>query len=245
MNIVIPMAGLSQRFVNAGFTIPKYMLYAKEKSLFSISVSSFNKYFKNTKFIFIVRNVFSSDEFVKKESSRLGILDYEIVVLNNPTLGQADTVYQGAKKSSISLDEPILIFNIDTFRQDFTFPKKIKNWDGYLEVFIGEGNNWSYAKTENKTSNKVVHVAEKVPISNFCSTGIYFFRELKQFNSAFLKAFDNYKSGNLKEIYVAPLYNELISNGDEIYIDLIERDEVVFCGIPNEYFDYIKNIYNE
>lgn len=245
MNIIIPMAGLSQRFVNAGFTIPKYMLYAKEKSLFTISVTSFKKYFKTIKFLFIVRDVFSSEEFVKKESIRLGILDFEIVVLNNPTLGQADTVYQGVKKSSISLNEQILIFNIDTFRHGFNLPEKIKNWDGYLEVFIGEGNNWSYARTENDNSNKVVQVAEKVQISNFCSTGIYFFKELKQFNIVFLKAYENYKAGNIKEIYVAPLYNELISNGYGIYIDIIERDDVVFCGVPNEYFDYVKKLYNE
>lgn len=245
MNIIIPMAGLSRRFVDAGFTVPKYMLYAKEKSLFTLSVISFKEYFKSAKFLFIVRDVFSSEEFVQMESAKLGILNYEIVVLNNSTLGQADTVYQGVRKSSITLDESILIFNIDTFRHGFVIPQEVKSWDGIIEVFIGEGNNWSYARTESDKSNKVIEVAEKSPISNYCSTGIYFFRELNQFNLAFLKALRIYNAGDIKEIYVAPLYNELIANGFEVCVDIIERDDVIFCGVPNEYYDYVKRLYVE
>jgi hypothetical protein len=46
------MAGLSKRFTDAGFTLPKYMLYAREKSLFNLAVSSFEAYFKTEKIYF-------------------------------------------------------------------------------------------------------------------------------------------------------------------------------------------------
>ena len=47
MTIIIPMAGLSQRFIDEGYTLPKYMLYIGNQSMFTLSVSSFKKYFKS------------------------------------------------------------------------------------------------------------------------------------------------------------------------------------------------------
>ena len=37
------------------------------------------------------------------------------------------------------------------------------------------------------------------------------------------------------EIYVAPLYNQLIKTGVQIGYKEIAKDDVIFCGIPAEY----------
>ena len=46
-NIIIPMAGLSSRFTKSGYTLPKYMLYAGNKSLFRLAVESLLRINKN------------------------------------------------------------------------------------------------------------------------------------------------------------------------------------------------------
>jgi len=46
-------------------------------------------------------------------------------------------------------------------------------------------------------------------------------------------------SPTAKELYVAPLYNHLINRGKEIHISVIDRNEVLFCGVPQEYEDYL------
>ena len=242
MTIVIPMAGLSSRFTKAGYTLPKYMLYAKDKSLFNLAVSSFEKYFEEDKFVFIARNVFDTKTFIQKECELLGISNFEIVMLEEPTRGQAETVLKGIKDACIPGEESILIFNIDTFRPGFSFPERITEWDGYLECFEGSGANWSYAKTEDGTCNtKVVETAEKREISNFCSTGIYYFKKTNDFLYAYTKNETN-PIGGMKELYVAPLYNYLISEGMNIGVDLIKRSEVIFCGVPDEYTDFLTTI---
>lgn len=233
------MAGLSKRFTDSGFTLPKYMLYAREKSLFNLAVSSFEAYFKTEKFIFIARDVFCTKEFIKKECEILGISFFDIIILNEPTRGQAETVYLGLIASNLPDDEPILIFNIDTFRPNFSFPVELLNWDGYLEVFEGEGANWSYAKTEHKDSTKVIQTAEKEEISKYCSTGIYYFKKKEAFVAAFDAANVDISKIKLKELYVAPLYNYLISKEFNVHIEVIRRDEVIFCGVPEEYFNYL------
>lgn len=136
------MAGLSLRFLKAGFTLPKYMLYVGNKSLFNLAISGFSNYFENCTFLFIARDIFETRVFIEKECEILGIENFEIIILESPTKGQAETVFLGLNRSQIRDDEPITIFNIDTFRPSFKFPEKIIELDGYLEVFEGEGANW-------------------------------------------------------------------------------------------------------
>jgi hypothetical protein len=218
------------------------MLYAREKSLFNLAVSSFKAYFKTEKFLFIARDVFCTKEFIQKECEILGISFFEVVILNEPTRGQAETVYLGLLASNLPDTEPILIFNIDTFRPNFSFPVELSNWDGYLEVFEGDGANWSYAKTEHENSTKVIQTAEKEEISTHCSTGIYYFKKKESFIEAFEAAHVDISKIKLNELYVAPLYNHLIAKSCNIHIEIIERHEVKFCGIPQEYYDYLESI---
>lgn len=234
MTIVIPMAGLSSRFTKAGFTLPKYMLYVRNKSLFRLAVESFEKYFETVRFVFVARDVFDTERFIKEECDLLGIKDFSVVMLDQPTRGQAETVIKGVEGAGIKEDESILIFNIDTFRPGFTLPKGIKEWDGYLEVFEGNGANWSYAKTESADSTRVVETAEKREISTHCSTGIYFFKNAKEFVDAYNENLVNPIKG-VPELYVAPLYNFLIRDGKNIHINIIPRETVIFCGVPQEY----------
>lgn len=239
MTIVIPMAGLSSRFTKAGYTLPKYMLYVKNKSLFRLAVESFEKYFDTVRFVFIARDVFDTQRFIKEECELLGIKDFSVVMLDQPTRGQAETVIKGIEGAGVKDDESILIFNIDTFRPGFTFPENFKNWDGYLEVFEGSGANWSYAKTESENSTRVVETAEKREISTHCSTGIYYFKKAKEFVDAYNENLVNPIKG-VPELYVAPLYNFLIRDGKNIHINIIPRDAVIFCGIPQEYEEQLR-----
>jgi hypothetical protein len=218
------------------------MLYAGNKSLFNLAVCGFSNYFKSCSFLFIARDLFDTKSFIEKECELLGIDKFETILLENPTKGQAETVFLGLTMAGTGEDEPITIFNIDTFRPNFIFPGEIGEWDGYLEVFKGEGANWSYAKTESNQSTKVIETAEKVPISNYCSTGLYFFKSAGLFKDAFQSKELSTQTGDIKELYVAPLYNVLIKGNKNIHIHLIEKDEVAFCGVPDEYYAYLKKL---
>ena len=230
------MAGASQRFKNAGYTLPKYMLYIYKKSLFNLSVSSFKNYFETDNFMFIIRDFFSTYDFVIEECKLLGIKNYQIICLDALTRGQAETVFIGAKKARLAVDEPILIFNIDTIRDGFLLPPDIADYDGYLEVFKGAGKNWSYAKVSPGTT-KVIETAEKEEISDNCSTGVYYFKKL----NLFYEAYDYFNKNNLNrhEFYVAPLYNYLIQLKKDVRIYTVPLENIMFCGVPEEYIEFI------
>lgn len=241
--IVIPMAGMSSRFFKAGYTKPKYMLEAHEETLFAHAVKSFEAYFTTMPFLFIVRDIFETAEFVTSEAKKLGIQTFHVHVLTEETRGQAETValaLNSAEKSHVQYKGPITIFNIDTFRPNFRFPAITETCDGYLEVFQGSGDNWSFAKPAAEKSTKVVQTAEKNPISDLCSTGLYHFSSVDDY----LAAYQHYLSQPAEkwekgELYIAPLYNYLITHGRDIHYNLIERKDVIFCGVPDEYLDFL------
>ncbi|WP_154114994.1 glycosyltransferase family 2 protein [Vibrio cincinnatiensis] len=237
--IMIPMAGMSSRFFKAGYSKPKYMLEAKGKTLFEHSVLSFEKYFKDELFIFVIRDVYETKKFLIDQVKKLGIKDFKIVCLDVETKGQAETVFLGL--DSVDDNESLTIFNIDTFRPEFSYPDLSSKEDGYLEVFQGSGDNWSFVLPENEESTLLVETAEKRPISDLCCTGLYYFKKVSDFklsyNDYLNKPKELWEKG---ELYVAPLYNFLIKNGKSIHYHKIERDEVIFCGTPDEYDDFLR-----
>ena len=236
MTIIFPMAGLSTRFIKAGYTKPKYMLNVDDKSVFHHAVNSFKNYFKEDKVVFIYRDIQNTQEFIKAECEAMKIDTYKCVKLEKETEGQAHTVALGLKKASIADDDAILIFNIDTFRPNFTLPQELDfdSLDGYLEVFEADGEHWSFVLPENEKSNKVVKTTEKDRISSLCSSGLYYFKKTEDF----LRIFDEIVQKNDKsknEYYIAPMYNYLIQEGKDIRYSKITQDEIIFCGTPDEY----------
>ena len=57
------------------------------EACFNIAVSSFEKYFLTANFIFVARDVFDTEAFIKEECNLLGILNFQIIIINSPTKG--------------------------------------------------------------------------------------------------------------------------------------------------------------
>lgn len=237
------MAGLSSRFFKQGYKQPKYKLIAHGETLFAHSVKSFKEYFDDEYFLFIIRDVYETKNFVEKEVINLGIKKYSIVALDCETRGQAETVRKGVELCSqditYELKKDIIIFNIDTFRPEFRKPYLELLGDGYLEVFKGSGTNWSFARPLSSSGTKVIETAEKNPISQLCSTGLYHFKSWDIYEKAYSSYLNTEKSNWVNgELYIAPLYNELIKLGYEIHYNEIDRKDVTFCGVPSEYEEF-------
>src|SRR5690606_30948591 len=118
-----------------------------------------------------------------------GILNFIIVVLSDETRGQAETVYLGLKNIIDKVDvltEEVYVFNIDSYRHHFKKPNISKKCDGYIEVFQGEGDHWSFIEIND--SGKVIRTTEKERISNLCSDGLYFFKNVKDRKSTRLNS---------------------------------------------------------
>jgi NDP-sugar pyrophosphorylase family protein len=237
--IVIPLAGLSKRFFDEGFKVPKYMLLAQKKTVFYWAVKSFERYFKDQHFLFICRDIYETKLFIERSAFEMGILNFEVVELKSATLGQAHTVQLGLSAIGVFGEEPLLIFNIDTFRSRYKFPDFVSNplLSGYLECFTGSGSNWSNVVTEFDGSSRVIRTSEKLNESNLCCTGLYFFSTVRKFISCYQSHYSTDNSDVNSEHYIAPVYNTLIARGEDIMVDIIPKSSVIFCGTPSEYYE--------
>jgi len=238
MNFIFPMAGLSSRFTDAGYTVPKYQLELHGATVFEYAVIGFNRYFADHNFVFAYRGGDEIAFFITEKCLAMGIPEknLKLVQLTEVTSGQAETVRLAIERANIPIHEALVIFNIDTFQSDFALPEFCENGevDGYLEVFIAEGEHWSFV--EPGAGSSVLRVTEKERISEYCSSGLYYFRRADDFCRAFDKTLEK-SSRDLQggERYVAPLYNDLISRGLNIRFHLISANNLTFCGTPSEF----------
>ena len=240
--IVLPMAGLSSRFFRAGYTVPKYMLDLHGHSVFTHALGSFAALFGQERFLIVCRDLHGTPDFVRRECAALGLpaAALDLVVLEQETAGQAETVSQGLHVAGVGPDTPLTIFNIDTFRPGFRHPDgfDLAAIDGYLEVFEGPGEHWSFVRPNPDAPEacRALEVAEKVRISGLCSDGLYYFRSAGLFLDLYGETTER-DPATLQggERYVAPLYNIAIARGCDIRYTTVAADNIRFCGTPAEY----------
>lgn len=241
MNVIITMAGRGSRFTKAGYQQPKHEIMAGERSLFAWSMRSLEQFY-DEHFIFIVRNGSYSEAHLIEEIQTLGIQSYFIMELAEMTRGQADTVMQVV--DILPEDEDILIYNIDTtIKPEYLSKEMIVQGDGSVPLFQAEGTHWSFAKLD-ESSNKITEMAEKRPISSWGSVGLYYFRRWKDFSEAFERMSDCLLE-EYGEIYIAPLYNDLIKQGKQIYPIFLPKDSFSALGTPKELQAFVQEKMNE
>lgn len=239
------MVGRSNRFRISGYKKPKFMLPILDGYVFDYSVKSFKSYFHTEEFLFILLNDENEIDFVKNRISYLGIKKWSIVTLDYITNGQAETVFKGVIKNKVDENTSLTIFNIDTFKSDYIFPNFIfsQDVDGYLETFIGCGNNWSYVEPNLLSRySEVIRTEEKKQISNLACSGLYYFKNISLFNQAYKLEERKFFAKEIKEIYIAPIYNYLINKGLDIRFTITPKEDLLFCGIPKEYEEIKKLI---
>ncbi len=238
IRIIIAMAGEGRRFLNAGFTEPKFKLMAKNRPLFDWALSGLKHFFSSEEFLFAT--IPGQDEFIKHRCHILGIKSHSIIPIHYKTTGQAATVRMIT--GNLPANAPVLIHNIDTFlHPDSVLPDIIPaDCDGWLQLFQAQGSHWSFAELGEEWS--VISVSEKVRISDYASTGLYYFGSAGIFNAAYDNMADDVIS-KYGEAYVAPLYNFLIKKKMKVCGYVTPCGNIIPLGTPDELLAFDPDFY--
>ena len=235
MKVLIPMAGRGKRFEDAGYSFPKPLIEINGKPMIQIIIENLN--FPD-KHIFIVQKE-HMEKYSIKEMLNLIKENSEIITVNNITEGAACTVLLA--KELINNDEELIIANSDQWvnwnNQHFLSYLREKNVDGGIVTFISTHPKWSFVRVDEE--GIVTEIAEKKPISNIATVGIYYFKK----GSDFVQAAEQMICKNIRtnnEFYVAPVFNEMIANGKKILIYPIA--EMRGLGTPEDLKRFIDNI---
>lgn len=231
MIFVIPMAGRGRRFVERGFTQPKYLLEAHGKTLLEWSVDSLPLPLAR-RVVFVALAEHERDFGVSARIRALyaGRVDVEIVLLDRDTRGQAETVLLA--EPAFQPEESLAIFNIDTMFRSRSLGAAMqrRNVAGVLGSFRSREPRFSFAALD--ASGAVTRVTEKDPISEHALTGLYHFARSDDFVRAARSAIAENRLVK-GEFYVAPLYNDLLAAGKRLIVDQAEVHHIL--GTPDEY----------
>lgn len=237
ITVIITMAGVGSRFQNAGYTVPKYMIEAKGKTLFDWSMDSLLDYNSHVdKYIFVVRKEDNAATFITRHCKVYGIKQVEILEIEHMTDGQATTCMLALPYCKP--DNPILVYNIDTYVEPYEMKYADICGEGHIPCFSGDGDHWSFVKLNNE--GKAVEVREKKRISDNCTLGAYYFSSAELYKQLYNEYYLENCNIEKNEKYIAPLYNYMIQKGLSITISSINKDKVHVLGTPEELAEFLK-----
>ena len=237
MKILIPMAGEGSRFAKEGYTFPKPLIDVNGKPMIQAVVENLDF---DAEYIFLVRK-----EHLKKYAGLEKTL--QRITNNKCKIVEVDSLTEGAActallaKKIINCDDDLLIANSDQIIEysldNFKTLKNMTNVDAIVFSFNAVHPKWSFVKVNSR--GIATEVAEKNPISDIATCGIYWYRK----GSDFVKYAEAMIEKNIRvnnEFYIAPVYNELILDGKVLIPYYVH--EMHGIGTPEDLNNYLNKI---
>jgi putative hydrolase of the HAD superfamily len=224
INVIIPLCGRGQRFVDEGYTLPKPCIRVFDKAILQYALDSF----KGCK-LYIFTNI--EDVYQKQIAEANPTIT--IVSIDRPTIGAADTVYAGLQMTTIR--GKCLLADGDAF-----YTEDIINRLGDKNAVISfrtenEAPVYSYVDTDE--SAKILKIREKEKISNLANTGAYFFRDVCELTTYCKYVLDN-KIHFRGEPYISCVIQCMLDKNEVFECIEIPKDSFICLGTPRHVREY-------
>jgi len=231
VNIIIPAAGEGSRFAKAGWKMPKPFIDVDGQLMLERVI---NNVTPTEAAVTILLRQEHLDAH-PKIAYRLQESGHRLTSVSRLTEGTASTVLLA--RQTFDNDQPMMVansdqlvdFNVNDFIED-CIQRKL---DGSIVVFRDPSmdQKWSFVRVDE--AGFVVEVAEKKPISDLATVGIYLFARGKDFVGAALDMMvANDRVNN--EFYTCPVYNYMIRNGARIGVYEVHIDAMAGLGTPDD-----------
>jgi RpiB/LacA/LacB family sugar-phosphate isomerase len=222
-NLVLPIAGKAQRFIDAGYMMPKPLILAKGKHVIDWSLESVDT--SECNLIFIVRldhiYNFSIDKILKQKFGD----DITIISVDHVTQGALETCLLAG--AHIDNDTPLYIYTPDVYFGPQFNPSCVGDADGFLLTFLANSPDHSY--TDINSDGVATRVVEKEVISEHANVGLYYFKTGEMFLKYAWEAM-NKKLMIKGEYYIAPIYNYMIRDG--LKVTACDTEKMHILGTP-------------
>jgi HAD superfamily hydrolase (TIGR01509 family) len=234
MNVLIPMAGAGSRFAQAGYTFPKPLIEVNGKPMIQVVVENLNV---EAHFIYLVQKE-HYEKYNLKQLLNLITPGCDIIQVDGITDGAARTTLLA--KQLIDNGEPLLMANSDQFVEwnsnEVLYAFTADEVDGGIVTFKATHPKWSFAKIGE--DGFIDEVAEKNPISDNATVGIYYWKK----GSDYVKYAEQMIDKNIRtngEFYTCPSFNEAIADGKKIRNKSIEK--MWGLGTPEDLNYFLEN----
>jgi len=234
LNVLIPMAGAGSRFQQAGYTFPKPLIDVEGKPMIQVVVDNLNI---EATYIYVVQ---------KEHREKYNLDTLLNLITPNCKIVEVDGITEGAActtllaKEYIDNDSPLVMANSDQFVEwdsnEFMYKMIEQKLDGGILTFKATHPKWSFAKIDEH--GYVTEVAEKNPISDIATVGIYYWAK----GSDYVKYAEQMISKNIRtngEFYTCPTFNEAIADCKRI--KTFNIDKMWGLGTPEDLNYFLEN----
>lgn len=225
MHLVIPMSGLGTRFRDVGVLTPKPLIPIYGIEMFKLV--TLNVLLPEvTSVTYVTRREFNLNNDLREFESQIQ-RPINNLELDETSEGPADSVNMAIEEFGI--EGPVLMVNSDQFfSPSYDLSTAISNSaDGLVLTMYDQDPKWSYAEV---VDGLITRIVEKEVISQFATTGLYYFSSSELFTDSFKKMRAQDDRVN-NEFYVGPSYNYAIADGKKIDNACLGQHGEAFWGI--------------
>lgn len=237
ITLIVPAAGAGSRFSKEKWQKPKPFIDVGGLPMLVRVIQNVRP--QNSKVVTLLRSEHMS--LVPDEIALIEDQKAKIIEVTELTEGTACTILLA--QEHIDVEKPLLIANSDQLVELDTNAViddcLVRGLDGSIVVFRDKNKDpkWSFAKVDE--DGLITQVAEKNPISELATVGIYFFAKGIDFLQGAISMIAKNERVN-GEFYTCPIYNHLIAGGKKIGVYEIDRSDMHGLGIPEDLHAYIE-----
>ena len=236
VQVIIPMSGKGQRFIDYGYIDPKPLINIDGMPIIQHVVNMFKG---ETDFTFIINKTHA------KETNMIAILKS---IVNNCKIVEIDEhkngpVYAVSLINNLIDDDKEVIVSYCDYGTEWNYnnflkENREKNVDGAIPCYKGfhphmlGSDNYAFVREKD---NDILEIKEKQPFTDdkmneYASNGCYYFK-----NGAILKKYFNEMLSDSKyrtngEFYVSMIYNFLVRDG--LKVNIFEIQKMLQWGTP-------------
>ncbi len=249
MRIIIPMAGESKRFQDAGYLTPKQYIDIDGKPMIHWVCEMFSP---EDDFIFIMKKEHAKNkEFIDKLETI--VPKFQIVEIEKHNQGP---LYTALAADSIVEDDEQVIFCYCDFYQHWDYRKflwKVNSYDGGIAVFKGfhpaSFGSTYYAYLLCNEKDEMIELREKQSFTEsrheeYASSGVYYVKSWAIYKRYAKKILED-KTAIKGEYYISLIFNPMVK--DNLNVVVFEIDKFICWGTPedleqyNFWSDYFRN----
>jgi HAD superfamily hydrolase (TIGR01509 family) len=248
MHIIIPLCGKGERFLQAGYHVPKPLIRVFDKEIISYVLDSIKTFLQPTDSLYIPYHQdldqFNFDAFIQDKYPFV-----HLIRLHEYTRGAAETVNIALNKiinkDGMKTDnKDCLLLDGDTFyTTDIISKTRLVNENAILyneDLDNDNSNNHLFSYITLDKDNNVTDVIEKIKISSNANVGAYYFKSLHDF----IKYSQNVIDDNFTfkgEFYTTCVIKCMLTEGHKFQGIKLNNRNVISLGTPAQVNSYIKD----
>lgn len=221
---MVAMAGESSRFRSEGIMLPKWALRVGGVTLLELSLASCVPLVrKGFEVVLVVRR--EHGRLLEEISSELSpklFFGFDVRWVDAAPEGQARTAVIGLEGAAD--DVPVAVWNVDTALLWGAGRPDLPASGHWMLLSDLPGDCWSFAAVRD---GSIVEAAEKRRISDLASVGMYGFD-----SAGVLRRLVG--SAGPGELFVAPLYNDVVAAGSRVRPVFVDSALVATMGTPSQ-----------